>query len=92
MLTDTQAGYRLRDGWAWSVSQPELTNDSWVSSCCYIGFHAIAHQLAIRSQSGIAAITVLQLQHPILSSQPVVVSASCRSILLLLLLSEPLEY
>jgi len=39
MLTDTQAGYRLRDGWAWSVSQPELTNDSWVSSCCYIGFH-----------------------------------------------------
>jgi len=28
MLVDTQAGYRLRDGWAWSVSQPELTNDS----------------------------------------------------------------
>jgi len=39
MLTDTQAGYRLRDGWTWSVSQPELTNDSWVSSCCYIEFH-----------------------------------------------------
>ena len=28
MLADTQAGYRLRDGWASSVSQPELTNDS----------------------------------------------------------------
>jgi len=32
MLADTQADYRLRDGWAWFVSQPELTNDSWVSS------------------------------------------------------------
>ena len=28
MLADTQADYRLRDGWAWSVSQPELTNGS----------------------------------------------------------------
>ena len=28
MLADTQAGYRLWNAWAWSVSQPELTNDS----------------------------------------------------------------